>query len=151
MINKDFLKQHFEMINEYQQEVQRLEEYKYGAHMQSTANIDGMPRATGMHSDKTALWVVQKELLEENVAEMQCALNEHERQIENVVRKLGRAKEKTVIRLRYINGLSWDEITFFFYGDENDYCEQVEWYKLKVQRVHGTALKNMLKIQQNNS
>lgn len=151
MIDKEFLRMHYELINEYQQEVQRLEEYSGKTGPLTSVDLDGMPHAVGVHSDRTASWVMRKSLLEESISELVTTIVEEERQIESIVRQLHRAKEKTVIRLRYINGLSWDDITFFFYGDKPDYCEQVDWYKMKVLRVHGVALKNMLKIQQNNS
>lgn len=151
MIDKEFLIQHLEMINEYQQEVQRLEEYKAGADMYVIAKVDGMPHTTGVHSDKTAAWMVHREMLEENVTELQSVIKEQELQIESVVRKLHKANEKTVIRLRYIDGFRWEDIAFFFYGNNIDYCDRIDWYILKVQRVHGAALKNIIKVQENNT
>lgn len=151
MIDKEFLSLHYELINEYQQEVQRLEEYSGKAVPLTPVDMDGMPHAVGVHSDRTASWVMRKSLLEESISELQKVIVDEEKQIESVVRQLRRAKEKTVIRLRYINGLSWDDVTFFFYGDKQDYCEQADWYKMKVLRVHGSALKNIVKVQENNA
>ena len=113
MIDKAFLKQHYEMVREYQQEVQRLEQYDDSVIMPSPSNMDGMPHVIGNHSDNTSLWVVRKTLMEENIAELRKILSEDEVRIESIVKKLSKANEKTVIRLRYINCLSWDEIVFF--------------------------------------
>lgn len=149
MIDKAFLRQHLERMKEYQQEMQRLEQFNDSSLIRSPADNDGMPHASGDYSDNTALWVMRKELLEKNVSDLQRTLHESELQIENVIRGFNKANEKTVIRLRYINGLSWEEVAFFVFGDKSDYCDRVEHYKTKVQKIHGAALKNMLRLQEN--
>ena len=68
--------------------------------------------------------------------------------IEAIVEQLPKAKLKTVIRIKYYERWHWDDIAFFIYGDEPDYCEDPERYKNKAQRMHTIALSHMKRIQE---
>ena len=48
--------------------------------------------------------------------------------------------ERMIIRLRYIDGLSWREISELLFSKRRDYYDEEEKYKKRVYRMHGNPL-----------
>lgn len=147
IIDKEFLREHAEHRKELRDELQRYE-LTHGAsyYGKSPSNIDGMPHVHG-GGNATMDSVIRKYDTETYIDKLETLVNKEQRQIEEVLRKISKANQKYVIRLKYYHCLDWEDITDHMYGDVRGYFEHMEKYKTKCIRVHGLALQNIIKAQ----
>lgn len=152
MIDKDYLRMHAEHRVELEDEIRRLElmgvdpvAYK------SPSNIDGMPHAVGGASDKMADAIIKLTDSNTRIHYLDVQVKEEEQAIEKVLCHLPAARQKTVIRIKYYHGYDWDDVALFMFGDKSDYVTNSDKYKYKAQKIHGTALANMKKVQEKNN
>ena len=110
IIDKKFLKEHAEHRKELRDELQRYELTNgvsyYG---NSPSNIDGMPHS---HStgNTTMDKVICKHDTETYIDKLESLINTEEQQIEEILKKMIKAKEKFVIRLKYYHCMEWDDV-----------------------------------------
>lgn len=147
MIDKEYLKNHAEHRKELQDELQRYEvEHGYSYYGKSPSNIDGMPHGNG---NKRSVYDNVENVIDNGayIEKLEKIIDDERLKIEELLRLLEKANQKSVIRYRYYNCLEWDEIAFYMYGNKRDYCDKYEHYKQKAQKVHGTAIANMISLQ----
>ena len=149
IIDKEFLREHAEHRKELRDELQRYElTHGISYYGKSPSNIDGMPH---VHSGGNATMdsVIRNCDAETSIDKLESLVNGETRQIEEVLKKLTKANQKYVIRLRYYHYMDdWDDVAEQMYGDKRGYWEHQEKYKTKALRIHGMALKNILKVQE---
>ena len=134
IIDKEFLKKHVEHRKELRNELQRYElSFGVSYYGKSPSNIDGMPHA---HNSGDATYEnVMRECDARNcIDKLEKLINQEYSQIEKILEKVVDADQKHVIRLKYYNGMDWDDIADQMYGDVRNYCNNVEKYKTKVKR-----------------
>lgn len=147
IIDKEFLREHAEHRKELRDELQRYElTYGVSYYGKSPSNIDGMPH---VHSGGNATLdsVIRDYDAETYIDKLETLVNKEQRQIEEVLKKIVKANQKYVIRLKYYHCMDWDDIADQMYADIRGYCNNLEKYKKKAIRVHGLALQNILKVQ----
>lgn len=147
MVDKEFLRIHAEHRSELEDELRRYELMNGVSFYRSPANNDGMPRASGGISDPTSDAVIKPLDWNRLIEKLEELIREEEAEIEAVLALLPKAKQKTVIRIKYYQRYDWDDVALFMYGDMRDYARNSEKYKTKAQKVHGTALANMRRVQ----
>lgn len=148
MIDKEYLRGHEEHRKELQDELQRYElENGCSYYGRSPSNIDGMPHATFANSSGVYDQVNRKLDSETYIDKLETLVNQERIEIEKVLNLLTKANQKSVIRYKYYNCLDWDDVAFYMYSNRRDYCEKTDYYKNKAQKIHGTALANMIKAQ----
>ena len=147
IIDKEFLRGHAEHRKELRDELQRYElTHGVSYYGKSPSNIDGMLHVHG-GGNATMDSVIRKYDTETYIDKLKTLVNKEQHQIEEVLRKISKANQKYVIRLKYYHCLDWEDITDHMYGDVRGYYEHIEKYKTKCIRVHGLALQNILKAQ----
>lgn len=147
MVDKEFLRIHAEHRSELEDELRRYEMMNGESFYRSPANNDGMPHASGGISDPTASNVINKYDCNTFLHKLDKLVKEEEAEIEAVLALLPKAKQKTVIRIKYYHRYDWDDVAIFMYGDMADYSRNPEKYKVKAQKIHGAALANMRRVQ----
>ena len=110
-------------------------------------SLSDMPRSSSGPFDRTSYWVAQKVDLESEVVSLQNELIEEWKDIELIIKKLKNSEEKAVIRMRYHDGMEWNDVTDTMFGDKDDYLDKVDTYQRRVFRLHGQALVNMSAIE----
>lgn len=150
MIDKDYLRMHTEHRLELEDELRRLELMGDPITYKSPSNIDGMPHAIGGAYDKMADAIIKRTDSDTRISYLNAKVKEEEQAIEQVLSHLPMARQKTVIRIRYYQNYDWDDVALFMFGDQSDYASNSEKYKSKAQKIHGTALANMKRIQEKN-
>ena len=111
--------------------------------------ITDLPKSPSPPTDRMSDMIAQKIELEE---ELQACISFHRQErdfINGVLRKMKSADEKSVIRLRYMIGLSWYDVTDSMFGARKDYLRKEESYLRRVFIVHGRALEHIADIDQN--
>lgn len=152
--NVEAVKQRLSDLRELQREIEvqsermeRLETKLLGVGAQA---LTDMPKAPSPSNDRITDLMQQKFDLEEDIRETL----EHRRVerlfFEGVIRKLKRSDERAVIRVRYLDGASWNDVIDLMFGDEEDLLEREEVYRKRVFKLHGQALLNMAKYIEDN-
>ena len=83
-----------------------------------------MPRSPSPPTDRVTLMVARKIELEQELRVDVKSQAETRRRIEYVLNHVDKAREKTVIRMRYLDDESWDSITFAIFGGLQDYTSK---------------------------
>ena len=71
--------------------------------------------------------------------------------LERMVRRIPRAMERAVLRMRYFDRMSWDEVAFALYGDRADYLDMAFEYRQRVYRRHREALLSLALVEADES
>lgn len=107
-----------------------IEELALNLYGPSSPNLDGMPRSHGGGSATENL-VAQKDQIERKyeakVAELTAELEAIEQSIEVL-----EPRERTLIRLYYIEGLTWEQV-----------CVEMSYSWMQIHRIHGKALERL--------
>ena len=129
-MTKDFLKNHITKLNEakgLEYEIQQMYQTL------KSPIITGMPAVHSQDADKlgNVLWRIQEKEIR-YLAKLDVILNE-EKEIEKVIDSLEDSRERTIMRYRYISGLSWEEV-----------CVKVNYSWKQVHRFHKKSLNKIL-------
>lgn len=151
MINKQFLNRHAELRRELQDELRRYE-LMHGCsyYGKSPSDITGMPLASSGEEGGAYSQVERTLDSESYIKHLQGIILQEENLIEDLLQKLPKANQKTVIRIKYFQLYDWDDVALFMFGDVKDYARNEEKYKSKAQKIHGTALANIINLQKEN-
>lgn len=145
-MDKQQLKDYKRLREEIECEQERLEMMEIKILGISSKNSDGMPRSSSSEYDKMATQIAYKTDIENNLAQLLQKEKSKRMEIEKeIVERLEYPDERMLIRLRYIDGLSWREISELLFSKRRDYYEDEEKYKRRVYRIHGNALVKMAK------
>lgn len=145
-MDKQQLKDYKRLRKEIECEQERLEMIEVKILGISYKNSDGMPRSSSSEYDKMATQIAYKTDIENNLAQLLQKEKSKRMEIEKeIVERLEYPDERMLIRLRYIDGLSWREISELLFSKRRDYYEDEEKYKRRVYRIHGNALVKMAK------
>lgn len=140
------MKDYKRLRKEIECEQERLEMIEVKILGISSKNSDGMPRSSSSEYDKMATQIAYKTDIENNLAQLLQKEKSKRMEIEKeIVERLEYPDERMLIRLRYIDGLSWREISELLFSKRRDYYEDEEKYKRRVYRIHGNALVKMAK------
>jgi hypothetical protein len=143
---KDRLDSYRENEREIDNQIERLERLVSKTSGLGAQVISDMPRAHNVSDDRMAELVGQKEELEELIRAAVKEQSAERRALEGVMKFLRHSDERAVIRMRYFDRASWNEVVDLMFGGREDYLEKEESYLRRVHRIHGAALLNMAKI-----
>jgi hypothetical protein len=145
-MDKQQLKDYKRLREEIECEQERLEMMELKILGLSASNNSGMPRASSSEYDKIATNIVRKTDIENNLARLLKKEKEERNKIEKEIdERLEYPDERMLIRLRYIDCMSWREISELMYAKRRDYYEEEDKYKRRVYRIHGKALIKLAK------
>jgi len=125
-------------------EVERLQEERRNIleAIGDTPPLDGMPKPKLRHADKAgnagARLAVLAAMIDEQLDELVALRVE----IEESLLSLS-SSERNLMRLRYIDGLSWAMVTERIFGYRGDYFDRFESYLRNVTRKHGRILRKI--------
>lgn len=117
-MTKKELSQLYWLNREIEEQQRRLDELEYLA-TSCTSNITGMPKSQGV-IDKISKYAAEigdlKSLLDLNIKKCFYELNRLNRYIESVED----SQMRMILSLRYVNGLTWEQIAFSIGGSTAD-------------------------------
>ena len=105
--------------------------------------LSDMPKAVSPTHDKIANMVAMKMELEESIREDVQKQSEERKEIEEILKHLKKSDEKAVIRMRYLDGVSWNDVVDMIFGGKEDFLGKEDTYLRRVHKIHGSALLNM--------
>lgn len=125
---KEYLKSYCRAVKREQDILKEIQRLRLDKMFPSVIN-DGMPHGSSQSdlSDYIAILDEQIELLkEERLEKAKCY-----KQIEDRIRKMKNEDEQGVLRLRYIQGLKWEDV-----------AEEMRYSWKQIHRIHSAALQN---------
>ena len=137
---KEWLIGYREMARELFLQEERLERIETRMIGVGAMNISDMPRSPSHKQDRLTDLVALKMELQATVSEEEKAQKEMRRRVEYVLRQVRSADQRTVIRMRYIDGEEWIQICRSLFEAKQDYDEKADSYLRQVYRLHGYAL-----------
>ncbi len=145
MIDKIYLKMHLQHREELKNEMERYDMMKNDSQLRGI-NMDGMPH--GSSSGDSAFYsTLEKVETERRIAVLRETIDREYVEIEEVLERLKSPIERKIIKMRYFQCLDWSEIHKLEYGSRWDYYENMDKYKNKVFKIHGSAIKHLREAQ----
>lgn len=108
--------------------------------------LSDMPKSPSASHDREADLIAQKIDLENEIRQMVQEQKEERDEINRILGKVRHSDEKAVIRMRYIDGLSWNDVVDMLFGGKEDYLGKEDTYLRRTHKIHGSALLSMAQI-----
>ncbi len=143
---KKWLSEYRETEHEIDNQIERLERLEAKMYGVGSPQLSDMPKAPGITGDRISGLIAQKEELE---AEIRKTISEHSAmkdRIESLCKQLRKSDQRAVIRMRYLDGEKWVDITEMLFRNKEDYMERSDAYLRTVGNIHGRALLNIAKL-----
>lgn len=127
-------------------QIERLERLITKMESVGAQTLTDMPKAPSATTDRMADYVWKKEELEAEIRDAIHRQGEEKKSIEAILARLRSSDEKAVIRMRYFDRASWNEVLDMMFGGREDFLGKEDTYLRRVHKIHGSALQNMAKI-----
>lgn len=124
----------------------RLESLTLTMGSPSTPNLTGLPSGGGDGTSKTERQVIRKLELEDKIRHMEQDERKLRRELEELIDRMEKPDEQTVIQMRYLDGSRWWPICAALYSNEADYAEKADKYLKRTFKLHGSALQTLARI-----
>lgn len=124
----------------------RLESLTLTMGSPSTPNLTGLPSGGGDGTSKTERQVIRKLELEDKIRHMEQDERKLRRELEELIDRMEKPDEQTVIQMRYLDGSRWWPICAALYSNEADYTEKADKYLKRTFKLHGSALQTLARI-----
>ena len=139
-MDKQTLKQYLAIVKE----IGHLKEEKESVFLIQLQRkpLDGMPRSTATAGDPVGQAVEKRAKLDALIDAKLDNLIALREEIERAIEALPPV-ERDLLRLRYITGLTWPDVTERLYGDEVDFLDRFDSYLRRVTRQHERAIRKI--------
>ena len=130
-MTKETLKQYLHLKAEHAQISAMLEELEAAMTAPKAQKLNGMPRGGNGQESPMEAMVARHIALQERYRDKLAELDAAQPEIEDAIEQLD-SVERTLMRLRYIKGLKWEEI-----------CVAMSYSWRRVHQVHAEALEKL--------
>ena len=90
--------------------------------------------------------MIRKLELEDKIRHMEQDERKLRRELEELIDRMEKPDEQTVIQMRYLDGSRWWPICAALYSNEADYAEKADKYLKRTFKLHGSALQTLARI-----
>ena len=136
---KKRLQDYAERRRDFENENERYIRLYTAASSPKSPSFDAMPAGSPIKdrmSDQVAELIEMEKELEGSLQ----ALREEKEQLQRLIKKLKKADERAVIRMKYLDGMDWVDIAAAIFGKQKDYKRAAQAYLDKAYKLHGSAL-----------
>ena len=145
--NTDFVKERLEDYlaadRDIELQEQRLDRIEMKLKSIGSPSYSGMPKDPSPSQSRMADLVCQKIDLENEIKQMIAKQKKERTELEKIIKRLRHANERAVIRMRYFDGMRWNDVLDVLFGDRPDFFYKEESYERTMYNIHGSALANM--------
>ncbi len=131
---------------EIDNEIERLDRMQTKATSVGSPVLSDMPKSPSPVYDRMADTVARIIDLENEIKELVAERDKERKEIEGLVRNLGKAGERAVIRSRYLDLEDWEDVQFLLFGSKADFDSRYDDYKQRMFRWHRAAIENLANI-----
>lgn len=140
---KAWLHRYGELQREADRLWDRVDELRARIAAARSTNLDGMPHGSNTDADRIGADLSCLEDLEQEAREVQQEATASRREIEVAIRKIsgrGWADRREVLRLRYIDGLKWEDAAERLFGDDPQFWDRQDVFLRRAFKLHRAAL-----------
>ena len=112
------LSQHFKLRERLEKDSQTLASLRAKAHPGAQA-LTGMPHTPGV-SDKVGDLAIEIADIEERIRHTQEEIDKKADDVANFINTIDDGYMRTIMRLRFVRGLTWGEVTYFIGGNNTE-------------------------------
>lgn len=127
-------------------QIERLEQLKQTMGSPSSPNLGGSGGGSSDGVSKIERQIERKDELERKIRELISRESEIRAELEQLIERLPKPDEQTVLEMRYLDRQNWWPICAALYGGREDYNQNGEKYLKKAFKVHGSALQSLARI-----
>lgn len=143
---KDWLIEYRNNERDLDNQSERLERLVMKMNSVGTQNLSDMPRTPTRTHDRIGDYLARREELEENIAATIKRQTATRTRIEELLSALKNPDEKAVIRGRYLDCLSWSDVSDLMFGGKPDFIGKEDSYLRRTHKIHGNALYHIAKL-----
>jgi hypothetical protein len=136
------------LAQEIRNQRERYEEMLAGLGTVGSPELSDIPKGPPRPGDKIGAIIVRVEKLRDELAGLEARQLEFEESLEAVLGHIKKPDERKIIRLRYIDGKSWNDIAKRFYAARGEKVTMTNRDSCKrlVQKIHGSALVHIVDV-----
>lgn len=123
-------------------QLQRLEQKRQELGDIKSPTLEAMPAGFNA-GDPNARKVMELVKLEERIENLEAQIESEHNELEPLIQRMKNAEQRMVLRMRYFDGMEWDDITFAFYGDRIDYVTEEKSYRHQLYDTHTRAISSL--------
>lgn len=143
---KAWLRRYQELRRDADRLFDRLEDLRGRAEGARTAHLDGLPHGSRSDADRIGGIVAELEDLDRAALEAQQEVTAARREIAAAIKQIHGprwADRREVLRLRYLDGLRWEDVAERMFGDSQDFWDRQETYLRRCFKLHGESLEEL--------
>jgi len=135
-----------ERAKDIESQTERLDRLEMKILSIGSPTLSDMPKSPSPPQDRTTALIADKIDLENDIRQAIAEQRREKEAIEVILRKLRHSEERAVIRMRYFDGASWNDVVDMLFGGKDDFLGKEDTYLRRTHKIHGSALLNMALI-----
>lgn len=132
-----------ERAKDIESQTERLDRLEMKILSIGSPTLSDMPKSPSPPQDRTTALIADKIDLENDIRQAIAEQRREKEAIEIILRKLRHSEERAVIRMRYFDGASWNDVVDMLFGGKDDFLGKEDTYLRRTHKIHGSALLNM--------
>lgn len=132
-----------ERAKDIESQTERLDRLEMKIRSIGSPTLSDMPKSPSPPQDRTTALIADKIDLENDIRDQIAEQRREKEAIECILRKLRHSEERAVIRMRYFDGASWNDVVDMLFGGKDDFLGKEDTYLRRTHKIHGSALLNM--------
>lgn len=132
-----------EREKDIESQTERLDRLEMKIMSVGSPTLSDMPKSPSPLQDRVTALIADKIDLENDIRQAIAEQRQEKKDIEVILRKLRHSEERAVIRMRYFDGASWNDVVDMLFGGKDDFLGKEDTYLRRTHKIHGSALLNM--------
>lgn len=124
-------------------QIERLERMEARMYGLGSPTMSDMPKASSRTTDRMADMIASRDCLKEEIKILVSEQSAERAYFEKIMKTFRNSDEKAVIRMRYFDGVQWEEVIDMMFGGKKDYLGKEDTYKRRIFKIRKRALYHM--------
>ncbi len=151
-IIKEWLQRYRDVCRDYENLLERYSVLEQKYKSIRTTNLTGMPHGTSSTTDNIGEGLARLEELNERIQEQRALAKAIYKEINEAAFLIRKAKcknwadKKAVLQCRYLDLMSWNDISELLFGNIDRFWDNEETYLRRTHKLHGAALDDLAEL-----
>ena len=151
-IIKEWLQRYRDICRDYENLLERYSVLEQKYKSIRTTNLTGMPHGTSSTTDNIGEGLARLEELSEKIQKQRTLAKEIYQEINDAAFLIQKEKcknwadKKAVLQCRYLDLMSWNDISELLFGNIDRFWDNEETYLRRTHKLHGAALEDLAEL-----